>query len=78
MGGRFPVPYTLAQALQRASELSEVLAIVVTRDGKFWRVIERRLRRPDGTEIEVNRHYRVCVAHCQPPTPPRMNDEVPY
>jgi DNA repair protein RadD len=77
MGGRFPVPHIVAQTLQRASELSEVLAIVVARDGKFWRVVERRLR-PDGTEIEVNRHYRVYVAHCPPHAPPRMNDEVPY
>jgi DNA repair protein RadD len=44
MGGHAPAPYTVVEALQRTDELSDVLAIVVVRDGRFWRVIERRLR----------------------------------
>jgi DNA repair protein RadD len=78
MGGRAPAPYTVADALQRTDELSDVLAIVVVRDGKFWRVIERRLRRPDGSEVEVDRHCRCLVAHRPPPAPPVIDDEVPY
>jgi DNA repair protein RadD len=78
MGGRAPVPHTVAQALQRTAELSDVTAIVVARDGKYWRVIERRLRRPDGAEVEINSHYRVLVAHRPPPTPPQIRDEVPW
>jgi hypothetical protein len=77
MGGRAPAPYTVAHAMQRAAELSEVLAIVVAPDGKFWRVVERRLRRPDGSEVEVNRHCRCLVAHRLLPVP-QINDEVPY
>jgi DNA repair protein RadD len=78
MGGRFPVPPTVAQALQRIGELHRVLEIVVARDGKYWRVVERRLRRPDGSEVEINRHNRAFVAHRPPPAPPEMNDEVPF
>jgi len=76
MGGRALAPYTVAQAMHRAAELSEVLAIVVARDGKFWRVVERRLRRSDGSEVEVNRHCRCLVAHRLPPAPPQIDDEV--
>ena len=76
MGGCAPTPYAVAQAMQRAAELSEVLAIVVTRDGKFWRVVERRLRRSDGSEVEVNRHCRCLVAHRLLPAPPQIDDEV--
>ena len=79
MGGRAPAPYTVAQALQRTDELSDILAIVVARDGKYWRVTDRRLQRPDGTEVEVNRQCRCFVAHCpQPESQPEINDEVPY
>ena len=61
MGGSAPAPLTVAQALQRTGELSSVArAIVVARDGKFWRVVERRLRRPDGNEKSksIANHYR--------------------
>ena len=78
MGGRAPVPNTVAQALQRTAELSDVSAIVVAREGKYWRVLERRVRRPDDSEVEINRHYRVLVAHRPPPAPPPMNDEIQY
>jgi DNA repair protein RadD len=77
MGGRAPAPCMVAQAMQRADELSQVLAIVVARDGKFWRVVERRLRRPDGSEVEVSRQCRCFVAHRLLPAP-QINDEVSY
>jgi DNA repair protein RadD len=78
MGGRSPVPFTVTQALQRTAELSDVTAVVVARDGKYWRVQECRVRRPDGSEIEINRHYRGFAAHRPPPPSPSINDEVPY
>jgi DNA repair protein RadD len=78
MGGYAPVPFTVAQALERTDELSDVLAIMAVRDGKYWRVVERRLRRSDGSELEVNRHYRCVITPCSPTTPPPINDEVPY
>ena len=77
-GGNPPVPFTVAQALKRLEELSKVLAIVVVRDGKYWRVVRRRLRRADDTEVEVDRNCRVFVAHQPPIAPPLINDEVPY
>jgi hypothetical protein len=58
MGGLFPVPETVAEALDRIEELAPVLAITVMRDGKYWRVTGRRLRRQDG-EIDVNRWCRI-------------------
>jgi DNA repair protein RadD len=76
MGGSAPAPYTVAQALQRTDELSDVLAIVVARDGKYWRVTDRRLRRSDGSEVEVNRQCRCLVAHCPQPTTKSLKDEL--
>jgi DNA repair protein RadD len=59
MGGLSPVPVTVAEALDRIDELAPVLAITVMRDGKYWRVTGRRLRRHGGAEIDVNRWCRV-------------------
>ena len=78
MGGRAPAPFTVEEALQRTAELSAVLAIIIAPDGKYWRVVERRLRRPDGLEIEVNRCCRCFVAHRPIVSAPQMNDEVLY
>ena len=37
------------------TELDPVVAIAVTRNGQFWNVIDRRVRRPDGSVVEVDR-----------------------
>ena len=78
MGGNAPTPFTVAQALERIGELSTVLAIMVVRDGKYWRVINRRLRRDDDSEVEVDRYCRTHIAHQLPAAPPQINDEIPY
>ena len=78
MGGNAPTPFTVAQALERIGELSTVLAIMVVRDGKYWRVINRRLRRDDDSEVEVDRYCRMHIAHQLPAAPPQINDEIPY
>ena len=78
MGGRAPAPFTVVEALERTDELSAVLAIIVTPDGKYWRVVERRLRRADGSEVEVNRYCRCLVANRPPVAAPQINDEVLY
>jgi predicted TIM-barrel fold metal-dependent hydrolase len=52
---------TVDEALQRQHELDPVVAIAVTRNGRFWNVIDRRVRRPDGGVVEVDRHYRCWV-----------------
>jgi DNA repair protein RadD len=77
MGGNAPAPLTVAQALQRTGELDEVLAIMAAREGKYWRVINRRLRRDDDSEVEVNRYYRLVAPH-SPVTSPPINDEVRF
>ena len=79
MGGVAPAPFTVIEALERLSELATVLAIVATREGRYWHVIARRLRMRDGTEIDVNRWCRVFVARHTPlPPPPDINDELPF
>ena len=78
MGGKASAPFTVEQALPRTAELSTVLAIIAARDGKYWRVINRRVRRPDGTEVEIDRQYRTFVAHRPLAIRPAITDTVPY
>jgi len=61
LGGSAPVPVTVDEALQRQHELDPVVAIAVARNGRFWNVTDRRVRRPDGVVVEVDRHYRCWV-----------------
>jgi DNA repair protein RadD len=58
MGGSAPVPAAVNEALQRQHELDPVVAIAVVRNGRFWNVTDRRVRRSDGSVVEVDRHYR--------------------
>ena len=55
----------------------------VARNGKFWNVTERRLRRADGTCVEIDRFYQTWIINSRAPRrkrlPPQpINDEVPY
>jgi DNA repair protein RadD len=61
LGGSAPVPATVAEALQRQHELDPVVAIAVARNGRFWNVTDRRVRRQDGGVVEVDRHHRCWV-----------------
>ena len=45
LGGSAPVPVTVDEALQRQHELDPVVAIAVARNGRFWNVTDRRVRR---------------------------------
>ena len=65
------------QALARTGELDTVCAITVVREGKYWRVHERRVRRANGEEVDLNRYFRVRIAGSRVPVP-AMNDEIPY
>jgi DNA repair protein RadD len=78
MGGNAPAPFIVGEALERLPELAKVLAIVVTRDGKYWRVIDRRLRMRDGTVVDVNRWCRVFAARLTSAPPPEINDQLPF
>jgi DNA repair protein RadD len=58
LDGDDPVPLTVDEAFARCRELSRPIEISVTRDGKFWNVVERRVRHPDGSVVEVDRTYQ--------------------
>jgi DNA repair protein RadD len=76
--GRSPVPETVSEALERLSELAPVLAIKVTREGKWWRVIGHRLRRHDGAEIDVDRWNRWLPVPDMRPTKEIVDDEIRF
>jgi DNA repair protein RadD len=61
MGGSAPVPATVNEALQRQPQIDSVVAVAVVRNGRFWNVTDRRVRRSDGSVVEVDRHYRCWV-----------------
>jgi DNA repair protein RadD len=74
-----PGKVDVSEAVERSSELRAVVEVAVYRDGKWWRVAERRLC--DGTEID--RHYqpwtpgsRQLAYDTMRRTP--YNDSVPY
>ena len=54
-----PVPLRVADAFGRQDELNDVTDIVVDRDGQWWRIAKRRVRRADGSTIEIDGKYRV-------------------
>ena len=81
--GDDPVPLTVDEAFGRSRELSRPIEISVTRDGKFWNVVERRVRRPDGSVVEVDRSYQTWTMNSRADamtdlkhTP--INDAIPY
>jgi DNA repair protein RadD len=81
LGGCAPVPMTVAQALARTDELDSITAITVVRNGRFWNVDERRVRRRDGNLVEVNRHYRCWTARSREEATSikiPINDEIPW
>jgi DNA repair protein RadD len=58
MGGRSPVPMSVAEAIVRRSELGRVTEIQVSREGQWWRINRRRVLRLDGTLVEIDSKYR--------------------
>jgi DNA repair protein RadD len=58
MGGFPMAPGTVADALARVRELDRVIAIRVPPDGKWWRITERKIRRPDGSIEEIDEHFQ--------------------
>lgn len=61
MGGRDPVPVKIDDAMNRAQELDLATAVTVAKDGKFWRVLSRRVRRSNGVLLEIDDRMRVSV-----------------
>ena len=62
-GGEAPVPIIVDEALARKDELDRPYEISVSRNGKFWNVTERRLRRADGSCVEIDRFYQTWTIH---------------
>jgi DNA repair protein RadD len=56
MGGVVNVPMvrTIEQALDHAPALHMTRAIMIVREGKFWRVVKRRVERPNGTLMDLD------------------------
>lgn len=61
MGGLTPEPATVDDAMNRAQELDLATAITVAKDGKFWRIQSRRVRRSNGVLLEIDDRFRVSV-----------------
>jgi hypothetical protein len=57
MGGEAPAPSTVVEALYRKGEIDRPFEITLYRNGEWWNVSDRRLRRADGTVVEVDRNY---------------------
>jgi DNA repair protein RadD len=83
LGGSEPVPLTVDEAIERIGELDEPIDVSVARDGRFWRVLERRVRRPDGSLVEVDRFYQIWTLHSRATAAAELrqspiNDEIPW
>jgi DNA repair protein RadD len=80
MGGEAAVPISVDEALARKDELDRPYEISITRNGKFWNVTERRLRRADGSCVDIDRFYQTWIIHsrAQAFQPAPINDEVPW
>jgi DNA repair protein RadD len=81
MGGSAAAPASIEAALTRCDEIDTVTHIVVTRSGKFWNVVERRVRRPDGSLVEINPNHHCYTARSREAAavpPISINDEIPY
>jgi hypothetical protein len=46
----------VAEAIERRGEIGRPFEIVVYRNGQYWNVSDRRLRRGDGAVVEVDRN----------------------
>jgi DNA repair protein RadD len=58
MTGSLNPPARVAEALALRDHIPPVTAIVVARDGPWWRIAKRRVRRSDGTLVEIDSRYR--------------------
>jgi DNA repair protein RadD len=59
MGGAYPTPLRVSDALSRCDELDRITEIIVKRDGPWWRINKRRVRRPDESIDEIDGRYRI-------------------
>jgi DNA repair protein RadD len=82
MGGQAPPPHNVQVAIERSYELDPAIEIAIYRNGKFWNVSDRRVRREDGSVVEVDRHLRCWTlnsrAEAAMAPPPPMNDEIVF
>lgn len=69
MGGRAPVPDTVAEALARFDEIKTVTEILPVPEGKYWKIAGRKL--PDGTIVNRDCHRCTPAQHGASP----VNDD---
>lgn len=58
LSGKLPCPNTVDEAMRRAAELDLAESITAVKEGKFHRVVSRRVRRPNGALIEIDDRFR--------------------
>ena len=80
MGALAPVPATVPEAVARRDEIDGPVEIAIVRNGKFWNVSERRVQRPDGSVVEIDRHFHCWTLNSRAESaaapPPPINDEI--
>jgi DNA repair protein RadD len=54
MGGAEPVPSSVVSALDRIDELDRIMSLRVYREGRFWRIAGRRVRRAHHLTAEAS------------------------
>jgi DNA repair protein RadD len=82
-GGEQPVPVTVDEALARQGELDLAYEIAVIRNGQWWKVVERRVRRSGGKCVEVDRNYQIWTINSRATAFDKLketpiNDSIPY
>jgi DNA repair protein RadD len=82
-GGETPVPVTIREAIERKNELGRPLEIAVYRNDRWWKVSDRRVRRHDGSIVEIDRNFNTWVSRSREAAFEAMkrepiNDMVPW
>jgi DNA repair protein RadD len=83
MGGEPPVPATVTEALGRTYELARPVEILVYRNDRWWNVSDRRVLRPDGSIVEIDRNLNTWTrgsrqAAFEAMRREPLNDSIPY
>jgi DNA repair protein RadD len=83
MGGLVPVPLSVAEAIERRGEVARPIELTIFRNGQFWNIADRRVRRVDGTVVEIDRWFNCWVVESRQAAFETLRnepfeDEVPY
>jgi DNA repair protein RadD len=80
MGGESPVPATVMEAVGRIYELARPVEILVYRNDRWWNVSDRRVRRYDGSVVEIDRNLNTWTRGSRQAAfeAMKLNDEIVY